>query len=96
MGTSRGHNLQLLTLAALWTASALFMLFGTYYASPLRLAWAEWLALGASVLTIRWIVESVCRRERIRVEHLARIMAEETARLDDPDNHRGGSVLTLR
>lgn len=90
MGATRGYNIQLLGLAALWTASALLMVFGTHYGSVIRLAWGIWFALCATVVTIRWIVEAAGERQRVKIERLAQIMASEA------HSQGGASVRPLR
>lgn len=95
MGHSRGHNVRLLTLAALWTASGLFMVFGTHYDSMARLAWGVWLAMGATVLTVQWVVEAAVHRHQVRVENLARIMAIEARRLHGGGDE-GDNVVSMR
>jgi hypothetical protein len=87
-------------MAGLWVTSAAFMVLGTIHTGTTAglqrtcFSWGIFLAIGAGSVSLWAIVSWYARRERLRMEDLARIMAYEVARHQD---HRdSGTVVTLR
>lgn len=100
MGIPPIQTLRVVLMAALWVTSATFMLLGTIHADMASgaqracFSWGIFFAVGAGCASVWAIVSWYARRERLRMEDLARIMAYEVARHQD---HRdSGTVVTLR
>lgn len=86
-------------IAATWAISLVLMVMGSFTmggnADPSQRSWFSWgiyVGLVAQVWTGWSLVAWYARRERLRLEHLAQIMAHERGRLDDSE---GGSVVSL-
>lgn len=65
---------------SLWTLSLALMVVGTVTGSPAVVGWALLVALWACVGSAALIVDTATCRERLRMEHLATIMADAAHR----------------
>lgn len=99
--TRRAQHSRVIALTALWAISFGCMVEGTFHFGadddPTQRAWFSWglyLAMVAVIISGWTIVSSYARRERLRLEALARIMAIEAGRhRGEPE---GGKVVSLR
>lgn len=100
MGIPPIQTLRVVLMAALWVTSAAFMVLGTVHTSMAPglqracFSWGIFFAIGAGSTSLWAIVSWYSRRERLRMEDLARIMAYEVAR--HQDHQDSGTVVTLR
>lgn len=91
MTTRRAQHTRVVALTATWSTSLFCMVMGLCRfadsSAANQRAWFSWglyLAL-VSVIVSGWaIVACYTRRERVRLEHLARIMAAEARRAERP------------
>lgn len=67
-------------LTAAWSTSLACMIIGTVTQTAAWRGWGIWLALVGCCFTGWGIVDYVSRRQRLRMEELATIMAAEAAR----------------
>lgn len=101
MDISRAQIVRIVALAALWALSFTFMVIGTATfggdADPAQRAWFSWgliFCALAHLLTSWQVVAYYTRRERVRFDDVARVMAREHARITA---ERGeGTVVNLR
>lgn len=103
MTVTRAQVGRIAVMTALWAFALTCMAIGSFTFNgdrdPAQRAWFSWgifLALVAQVPTGWCLLAWYARRERVRIEHLAQIMAHEAGRHHDDDDHDGGSVVTLR
>lgn len=74
-------------VAASWAISCAFMTNGTVTDASAQRAWGIWFAMVAVCLTGWAIADYVSRKQRLRLEELAEIMAAEAARYYSGDSH---------
>lgn len=100
MTTSRAQTTRVVALTATWAFAFFFMVMGTFEmggdSDPSQRAWFSWgifTAMVAQVPTGWCVVARHARRERLRMEYLARIIAGEMQHRDDEPS---GTVVNLR
>lgn len=95
-------TLRLVFLVLLWTLAGGLMVLGTFSfghgADPAQRAWFGWgmFVSNLALIPTSWeIVSRTCRRQRVQVETLARIMAQEAARHASEHEKPSGSVAHI-